>query len=64
MDQINVGNVKNDTKGIYTRNSLYEDVTVVTTSPYTVQYGDRNIYLDGTSITVNFTSNRYFSRRN
>ena len=52
VDQINVGTL-NDTKGIYTRNGLYEDVTAVTTSPYTVQYGDRNIYLDGTSITVN-----------
>lgn len=52
VDQINVGTL-NDTKGIYTRNGLYEDVTDVTTSPYTVQYGDRNIYLDGTSITVN-----------
>lgn len=52
VDQMTIGTL-NDAKGLYSRNGLYEDVTDVTTSPYTVQYGDRNIYLDGTSITVN-----------
>lgn len=51
-DQLNIGTL-NDTRGMYSRNGLYEDVTAVTTSPYTVLYGDRNIYLDGTTITVN-----------
>jgi len=51
-DQVTIGTL-NDNRGFYSRNGLYEDVTAVTTSPYTVLYGDRNIYLDGITITVN-----------
>lgn len=51
-DYVTVGAL-NDTKGVQERGGLYEEVTNVTSSPYNVVYGDRNIYLDGTSITVN-----------
>ena len=51
-DQVTIGTL-NDSKGMYSRNGLYEDVTTVTTSPYTVLYGDRNIYLDEDVTTVN-----------
>lgn len=52
VDQMTIGTL-NDSKGMYSRNGLYEDVTTVTTSPYTVLYGDRNIYLDEDVTTVN-----------
>ena len=51
-EYINIGTA-NDTKGIFERGGLYETVTTVTTTPYTIAYGDRNVYLNGTSITVN-----------
>lgn len=43
----------NDQKGVQESGGLYEEVTNVTSSPYAVIYGDRNIYLDGATITVN-----------
>lgn len=52
LPKILIGSLE-DQKGVQEFGGLYEDVTAVTSSPYTVLYGDRNIYLDGTTITVN-----------
>lgn len=52
VDQLVIGAL-NDDRGMFTRNGLYEDVKSVTTTPYPVVYGDRNLVVTGTSITIN-----------
>lgn len=42
----------NDNRGVYEKGGLYEDVTSVTATTYTVLYGDRNLHLDATSMVV------------